>query len=329
MSDLVHFPTLMTAVPTADLAYNFYLKHDLVRVARAFEDAGIPWLLLKGFGLASAAYDGMASRPMVDNDIVVPPREVSRAHRVLLGLGFYDRPGNVLALNRAADFEHPMHHPYPDVETGLELHWHIFAPELFRGAVEPFFERAVMREVVGVAMLTLNNEDRLLQLATHWVQHGLNKPRILTDIARLWNRQHAVQHRFSLDILVRRLREVGAHSAFCLALRVLDTQRRLEVPVPPCLQSRRAASFARLLAARLARVSDIDGTELSVAEEHQLRIASWTLLAPGRLVSSARRELLPSRARMSRIAGRELSRRETIVRVCRRQAAGFFALLRA
>jgi hypothetical protein len=317
----------MTTAPSAALAYNLYLKHDLVRVAPAFAEAGIPWLLLKGFGLADAAYGGLAARPMVDNDIVVPPAQVERAHQVLLRLGFYDRPGNVLALNRAADFEHPMHHPYPDVETGLELHWHIHAPELFRGAVEPYFERAVTREICGMPMLTLNNEDRLVQLATHWAQHGLNKPRILADIARLWNRQTEVRLRVSWPALVRRLHEVGAHATFALALQLLQQVGQLEMPVPSELHSRRAVMFARTFDARLSRVTDASAPPLEPAEEHQLRLASWALLTPGRCLASARRELLPSRARLSRIAGRELSIGETLALFWERQAGGIGKLL--
>jgi hypothetical protein len=317
----------MSTAPSAALAYNLYLKHDLVRVARAFAGAGIPWLLLKGFGLAEAGYGGVAARPMVDNDIVVPPTEVVRAHRVLLGLGFYDRPGNVLELNRVADFEHPMHCPYPDVETGLELHWHIYAPELFRGAVGPFFERALMRDVVGEKVLTLDNEDRLVQLATHWAQHGLNKSRILTDIAQLWNRQQLVQHRIALNTLVRRLFEVGAHPTFCLALRLLQRSGRLEVAIPGLLRSRRAEVFEKVWTARLMRVTSLGAASLSTTEEHHLRFASWALLTPSRLASSVRRELLPSSARMSRIAGRKLSAGETCELLWRRQTRGLMELL--
>ncbi len=309
----------MTAEPSAALGYNLYLKHDLLRVARAFESANIAWLLLKGFGLAEAAYGGAARRPMVDNDIVVRPRDVSRAHGVLRELGFYDRPDNVLELNRAADFEHPMHYPHSTVETGLELHWHIYAPELFRGSVEPYFERAVTRVICGLPMLTLDNEDRLLQLATHWVQHGLDKPRILTDIARLWNLQSDPRHRITVPVLVRRLRQVGAHAAFGLALLLLEGAGRLEHAVPATLRSGRAAAFARGFGARLARVSSEDGPGLDVANAHQLRVASWLLLAPSRAVASARRELWPSRARLGKIAGRDLSRGETWSRLRERQ----------
>lgn len=309
----------MTATLSFGLAYNLYLKHDLTRVARAFAEAGIPWLLLKGFALAEAGYGGAAARPMVDNDVVVPPRELERAHRVLLQLGFYDRAGNTLDVSRRADFEHPMHYPHPAVETGLELHWHIYAPELFRGDVAPFFERAVTREVAGLTVLTLNNEDRLVQLATHWVQHGLGERRILTDIARLWNAQHDVRHRVDRRTLVGRLRQVGAHAAFALALLVLQRQGRLSVPVPEGLTTRRAGLFSQVFERQLGRALESESGALDTAEAHRLRLASWLLLVPERALASARRELLPSDARLTRIAGRELSGFDALTHLAKRQ----------
>lgn len=302
----------MTASPNAHFAYNLYLKHDLLRVARAFEQAGIPWLLIKGFALAELAYAGLGARAMVDNDVVVPPSQVTKAHGVLLELGFYDRPDNALELNLAADYEHPMHYPYPDVETGLELHWHVHAPELFRGPVEPYFERAVMRRLCGIAILTLGNEDRLVQLATHWVQHGLDKPSVLRDIERVWNLQGEALHALTLQVLVRQSRRVGAHGALALALYLLEAAGRLTVAVPPELRSWRAAQFAHRFAPWLARVTTDSGLPLSVAEAHRLRLAAFSLLTPSRAVASWRRELLPSRARLSRIEGRPLSVREAL-----------------
>lgn len=171
-------------------------------------------------------------------------------------------------------------------------------------------------------VLTLSNEDRLLQLATHWVQHGLSEPRILTDIERLWNRQHESTHKIQVGALVRRLREVGAHAAFALALLVLERQQRLVTPVSQPLRSRRAELFSKALRTLLLRAVEPGDLALRQSEQHQLRIAAWSLLTPGRVLASAWRELLPSAARLSRIAGRKLSKSEVPVYFARRQLGG-------
>ncbi len=303
--------------PSAALAYNLYLKHDLLKIAEAFEVRRIPWMVIKGVALAESVYGGLAERSMVDNDIVVPPDRIVDAHQTLTGLGFYDRPGCTLELSRGADYEHQMHFPHPAVETGMELHWHVYAPELFRGGVGPFFERAVMRRLAGTWMLTLSNEDRLLQLATHWAGHGLNKPGVLKDIELLWNHQQAAEHTVILDDLVRQLRRAGALDVLALALLLLEKGARLKRPIPDVLRTRRAEVFARLCADRLdaVAVSSAGGAQpnaLPAADELQLRLLSWLLLAPSRALASARREFAPSRARLSRIAGRSLTKGDAI-----------------
>jgi hypothetical protein len=304
--------------PSAALAYNLYLKHDLLKVAEAFEVQRIPWMVIKGVALAESVYGGLAERPMVDNDIVVPPERIVDAHQTLTRLGFYDRPGCTLELSRGADYEHQMHFPHAAVETGMELHWHVYAPELFRGGVGLFFERAVMRRLAGTWMLTLSNEDRLLQLATHWAGHGLNKPAVLKDIELLWNHQEAAEHTVILDDLLRQLRRAGALDVLALALLLLDKGARLKHPIPDALRTRRAEGFARLCADRLDAVamSSTSGgaqpTALPAAEELQLRLLSWLLLTPSRALASARREFAPSRARLSRIAGRSLTNGDAI-----------------
>lgn len=297
----------MTRVPSTALAYNLYLKHDLQQVSRAFAERRIPWMVIKGVALAETVYRGLAERPMVDNDIVVPKERVVEAHRVLLALGFYDRPQCTLELALGADYEHQMHYTHPDVETGMELHWHLYPPELFRGSVGDYFQRAVTRRLTGIYILTLSNEDRLLQAATHWAAHGLCKPSVLTDIELLWNLQELAEHALVLELLTRTLRAVGAFHVFALALLLLEQHGRLQRSVPDSLRSRRAEAFARVHAARLARVMTPEGGPVSTTEEHQLRLLSWALLSPQKALTAVRRELLPSVARLSRIAGRRLT----------------------
>jgi hypothetical protein len=291
------------------LAYNLYLKRDLMRVAQAFELQRIPWLLLKGLSLADTLYGGIAYRSMVDNDVVVRLADVGRAHTELRRLGFVDREANVLALNLAADFQHPMHYDHAPVQTGLELHWHVHPQELFRSDCEDYFTRAVSIRTRDLVYPTLCADDRFIHLVTHWVQHGLNKPSILEDIGRAWNAQAAPEaelHALDIPTIAERAKRMGAFAAVALALLVLERRGRLAVAVPPALRSTRAQLF---LARQWDALRIAAERPLQSVAEHHLRAASLVLLSPRCLWLSMSRELMPSRARLSRIVGRPLSRR--------------------
>ncbi len=57
-------------------------------VRAAFEAAGVPLLLLKGFTFADRLYGGLARRPQFDIDVLVRRRDLRRALRLLVRLGF-------------------------------------------------------------------------------------------------------------------------------------------------------------------------------------------------------------------------------------------------
>ncbi len=60
---------------------------ELDRVLGRLAEAGIPTLALKGAALASTVYEGIAPRPMVDLDILVPRDQVPQVPEALAPLG--------------------------------------------------------------------------------------------------------------------------------------------------------------------------------------------------------------------------------------------------
>ena len=67
---------------------NLRLRHELTRITAALTEAGIPALALKGIVLAYTAYKDPSLRPMMDLDLLVPPRERENAIGVLRKLEF-------------------------------------------------------------------------------------------------------------------------------------------------------------------------------------------------------------------------------------------------
>jgi hypothetical protein len=99
---------------------NGLLLAALARIDAAFGNAGVPWTLLKGLGLAQRYYGGLDRRTTRDLDLLVVPKDLPAAEGALRGLGFRRAswaPSRRLALR----FVHGFEYTAPDV-TG-DLHW--------------------------------------------------------------------------------------------------------------------------------------------------------------------------------------------------------------
>ncbi len=66
---------------------NVRMMHLLERIARAFNDAGVPVLALKGAALNLVLYDRPDERPMGDLDLLIKPENVEDAFAILEKLG--------------------------------------------------------------------------------------------------------------------------------------------------------------------------------------------------------------------------------------------------
>lgn len=115
------------------------LKAELDRLAGAFDQAGLPWLPLKGAALAWDIYPDPALRPMNDLDLLVAPRDLLAAVRLAAGLGYRFEKLSYHALLRGG----------PAAAIPLELHWtlpgglplNIDLANLSKNLRSKFFER--------------------------------------------------------------------------------------------------------------------------------------------------------------------------------------------
>lgn len=99
----------------------------LGRVGRALDQAGVPFLLLKGAILAPWLYGDPALRPMTDLDLLIRPEHRQEAQQALAGLGFQAKGEEAGHYNGQADqeVEWALGHPPPlylDRVCRLELH---------------------------------------------------------------------------------------------------------------------------------------------------------------------------------------------------------------
>jgi len=160
-------------------------SQELARLLRLLNQAGVPSIPLKGVTLAESLYGDYALRVSSDMDILVPPGEVVRARRLILGHGYTSpftekffaerlvRTGNECCLVRKQQ----------RLSYVLELHWKLlFTSSRNAEAVDSVWAEARPKTFFGVPARTLSPEWELLFLAVHAASHKWMALKWLSDI---------------------------------------------------------------------------------------------------------------------------------------------------
>lgn len=219
---------------------------ELEGIAAAFEQAGIPVVLLKGACFALTLYEDIGLRPMGDLDILVPKEKFSRALQVVQAQGYENllpdaAPGLRELLN------HEVFLQKQGMSFALEVHHSLVADKTYAYAVpvdwfwqhvEPFITRA-QGEMRFNALQMLSPEAQLLYAASHaMLQHGGQKSplRWFYDIDQLIRHY---QVRLDWDLLIHQARAFEWGSALAAALD--KTCRYFDTPLPEGIYSKTTA----------------------------------------------------------------------------------------
>jgi hypothetical protein len=196
------------------------LTGELIKVLSAFETARILALPYKGPIVAMQAYGDLALRPFDDVDILVPHRDMPKAHDAMIALGY--RPGLAwLASATAQNFPSAIPGEYkyysPDRDAIVEVHTertlrHFpIAPDL-----DDFARHGVRVSLSGREIPTLCPEDALVALCIHGAKDFWARLIWIVDIAELV-RAHP---QFDWDVVWRRAEDLGAQRLVQLGLRL-------------------------------------------------------------------------------------------------------------
>jgi len=174
----------------ASAARNMGLLHELGKILRAFQAAGIPVIPLKGACLAERVYGDIALRPMADIDLLVRPDDLVQSVGMLRTLGYdSDQPFDPIAAKTGFQDMPPMSKPgsFP-----VEVHWTLVTPlchaNLHEDELEKLWSRATPGTIAGVEALLLSPTDLLLHLCMHMsVHHRFNgiSLRNIIDVAEV------------------------------------------------------------------------------------------------------------------------------------------------
>jgi hypothetical protein len=160
---------------------------ELIRVANALFNHGIPAVPLKGSHLAERLLGMVGARLMSDIDVIVPEAQILEGQSVLRDLG-YHQPSNH---GQAA---HPFHGiPWFREEDGqrfvVELHWKLSNPRFVTIDYDQFWRRVRTHSSDHEALRPLPSEETLVYLALHLAKHDIGILRLVVDIDRLVRRE--------------------------------------------------------------------------------------------------------------------------------------------
>src|SRR4030042_4414622 len=191
---------------------NQMLLHHMAAVLRAFQNADIKTMLLKGAALTLLHYKDYGLRYMDDFDVLVHTEQALAAIDLLKRLGWRPISRPIKAFNEEYLSVRHSHGFEDSALRQLDLHWHVFLESCYVNSDNDFWNFAVHTEFHNVSTCTLNPTDQLL----HVFAHGVNWApvpllRWIADAVVVintsqsgidWNRlvEHAKKHRLTLQI---------------------------------------------------------------------------------------------------------------------------------
>jgi len=278
---------------TPELGRCLALKAELEHIGRAFDAAGIDFIVLKGLPLAvrlTGRIDGRGRR-IRDNDLLVRRKDVREAVHVLERLGYSLLPDVTLESQLDVNFEVEMHRR---AEAGLslcaEVHWAPFPPLLYPTDEDLVWARTEPVLVGELRVETLDKTLTLLQLASHFVQHAASVDWVLRDLAMAWNLWGA---QIEPEALKRLATQTGLTHVLAFSLSAAEDRGWL-TRRPPALGSSRARLLRVLLpTSRLgppqAQPTLRRSLELSIlAPARQVPTWLWSRIAPPRSLIAGR-----------------------------------------
>lgn len=173
-----------------------YLRHcqramrfsvELAELLQGFQANGISAIAQKGPALAHVLYGDTAMREFGDLDLLVRPKDVSRAVRALTELG-YEKKLKLSPRQEKAYLQSGYEYVFGRGEERnlLELQWNLL-PRFYSVDVdtEELFARSQEHDIDGCRARMLGPEDQLTFLCLHAAKHQWAQLGIIRDIARL------------------------------------------------------------------------------------------------------------------------------------------------
>jgi hypothetical protein len=150
-----------------------HLTGRLLSLNKAFTENGIELAILKGVVLSQIAYGELSLRRAGDIDVLIRPRDFSKAKSLLEELGYVMVPPlTPTQLRSHLDFHCEIQFMRDDWFTIVDLHWKLSPKSFcFDLDVEAVLSRLQSVEIAGTQIPTFGTEDLILYLCMHGAKH--------------------------------------------------------------------------------------------------------------------------------------------------------------
>jgi len=216
-------------VSRANTVRCLFLAAELNRILGLFDSAGILAIPYKGPVVAAQAYGDITLREFEDLDIILPQRDLPKAHEIMLGLGYRPKFPWILSPGAAASLV-PGEYNYRDDSRRImvELHTEITLRHFpVVPGLDDFSARLVPLPLAGQTIKTFRPEDALPVLCIHGSKDFWERLSWIVDISEL------IQSHPSLDwdVVARCAQSLNAQRMLHLGLALAATL--LDCPLPP------------------------------------------------------------------------------------------------
>lgn len=212
----------------AQVRKNMAAAAEAKKVFSLFNDAAVPFIVLKGISLAETVYPHFAMRTTSDLDVLIKKEDLFRAHAALTAAGYRPLDGTPeQALQNPPGYLASLEYHKADTAFAyLHLHWHLIntsvPAEAFIGKInmERIWDRSVTAGVAGAEVRLLSPEHLVIYLCEHALRvgHSFDRLILICDII------YAVQaHEDKMDwkALTEEAAKLGLLNFAYLALKIV------------------------------------------------------------------------------------------------------------
>jgi len=205
-----------------------YLVAELNRILELFQAHGIQSIPYKGPVLAQQAYGDITLREFEDLDIILRQSDLSRAHEIMIGLGYQPKFPWILSPGAAASLV-PGEYIYRAVERSImvELHTEMTLRHFpVIPCLDDFSKRLLPVDLSGREIQTFCPEDALPILCIHGSKHFWERISWVADISELIQ----AHRQLDWDAVLRCAESLKAQRMLYLGL--ILAARLLDSPLP-------------------------------------------------------------------------------------------------